>query len=406
MTSTPVRIARALAFLALNPWLGIVAQVAVLTGMSLALGLSFTVVGGLVLATVTFGVARLFGMAQRRHLRFATDEDIGPPQPWRRGTGFWGNLSAPLRSIAAWKAFLFWIVEPILAVLTFSLVFALLSAGVVGLTLPLYAHRLHGVGDDIPAFGLGMACIGGAAALLTALAGSLLAMEAHLALARALLGPSRTQELQTKVSTLGTARDAALDAAEAERRRIERDLHDGTQQRLVALAMDLGRAKEKFATDPDGARALVDDAHREVKVTMAELRSLTRGLRPSVLEDRGLDAALSALAARSPVPVDIDVELPHRPPPAVESAAYFVVAEALTNIARHAQAAHAAVRIGYDGADLVVEVGDDGVGNARRVPGGGLDGLSERLAAFEGSLVVVSPEGGPTLLRVELPCGS
>lgn len=219
-----------------------------------------------------------------------------------------------------------------------------------------------------------------------------------------MLGPDPTEALRARVTNLDTARAAALEAAEIERRRIERDLHDGTQQRLVALAMDLGMAKEKLDSDPEAANRLVVDAHRDVKETMAELRSLTRGLRPSVLEDRGLDAALSAVAARCPFPVDIAVDLDQRPPAVVESAAYFAASEALTNVTKHADASRAMVRIARDGNLLVVEVSDDGTGQARVVPGGGLAGLAERLGGFEGRLRIDSPVGGPTVIRAEVPC--
>jgi signal transduction histidine kinase len=198
----------------------------------------------------------------------------------------------------------------------------------------------------------------------------------------------------------------AVDVAAAERRRIERDLHDGAQQRLVALAMDLGMAREKFAGDPQAARTLLDEAHDEAKRALAELRNLARGIHPAVLTDRGLDAAVSALAARSPVPVEVDIDLHDRPPGAIESTAYFVVAEALANVAKHAAATHAQVRITKEGGRLVVEVRDDGVGGADPAGGSGLTGLADRVASIDGRLTVASPQGGPTVVRTELPCGS
>jgi signal transduction histidine kinase len=193
--------------------------------------------------------------------------------------------------------------------------------------------------------------------------------------------------------------------AATERRRIERDLHDGAQQRLVALAMDLGMAREKLASQPEAARALIDEAHDGAKRALAELRNLARGIHPAVLTDRGLDAAISALAARSPVPVEVDVQLHGRPPAAVESTAYFVVAEALANVAKHAAATHAEVRVIRKDEWLLVEVCDDSVGGADPA-GGGLAGLADRVAAVDGRLAVASPQGGPTVVRAELPCGS
>jgi signal transduction histidine kinase len=227
---------------------------------------------------------------------------------------------------------------------------------------------------------------------------------AHGAVALALLGPSQNQ-LQARVEALQASRDRAVDSAEAERRRIERDLHDGAQQRLVALAMDLGMARAKLETDPAAATALVGEAHEEAKRALAELRDLARGIHPAVLADRGLDAAISALAARSPVPVGVDVATGRLPDP-VESAAYFVVAEALTNAAKHARAAEIGVRITRHRDLLIVEVIDDGVGGADPDAGSGLRGLADRVAAVDGTLTVTSPPGGPTVIRAELPCGS
>jgi signal transduction histidine kinase len=169
--------------------------------------------------------------------------------------------------------------------------------------------------------------------------------------------------------------------------------------------MDLGMARAKLETDPAAATALVGEAHEEAKRALAELRDLARGIHPAVLADRGLDAAISALAARSPVPVGVDVATGRLPDP-VESAAYFVVAEALTNAAKHARAAEISVRISRHRDLLIVEVIDDGAGGADPARGSGLRGLADRVAAVDGQLTVTSPPGGPTVIRAELPCGS
>src|SRR5690606_34683118 len=191
--------------------------------------------------------------------------------------------------------------------------------------------------------------------------------------ARHLLAPRPADELGARVTQLETSRAAAVDSAETERRRIERDLHDGAQQRLVALAMDLGAARERLeAEDPEAGRRLVADAHEEAKAALREIRDLVRGIHPVILEDRGLDAALSAVVARSPVPVALNVDVASRPSPAVESAAYFVVTEALTNVARHAAATSATVAIERAGDRLVIEVRDDGIGGADPARGTGL----------------------------------
>lgn len=224
----------------------------------------------------------------------------------------------------------------------------------------------------------------------------------HAFTVRSLLG-TRTAQV---VGELTRQRQVAVDAAVAERRRIERDLHDGAQQRLTAVAIDLGRARAKLDSDPDAARELVEQAHEDAKSALAELRNLARGIHPAILTDRGLDAALSALAAKSSVPVEIVVRLAERPSVAIESTAYFVVAEAIANASKHAAATHIRVDIHRAARTLVVEVADDGVGGAQLAPGGGLEGLTTRVAAVGGSLSVSSPAGGPTRVRAELPCAS
>jgi signal transduction histidine kinase len=229
---------------------------------------------------------------------------------------------------------------------------------------------------------------------------------AHARLGRALLAPGRRRRLQERVTELAETRAAAADAQTEELRRIERDLHDGAQARLVALAIDLGLAKEKLESDPETARALVDSAHVEAKDALRELRELVRGVHPAVLEDRGLDGALSGLVARSPIPVRLQVDVPDRLPPAVETAAYFVVAEALANIAKHSQASQGTVRLVREEDRLLIDVSDDGVGGAAPSPGSGLSGLVGRIRALDGELQVVSPAGGPTTLHAKLPCAS
>ena len=406
MVDTARQIARALSFLAVNFFAGVVMLVFVTVTLSLALSLAVTVVGGLFFAFVKVSGARRAGLLQMAHLELATGRPIPRPEPPPARSGVWNVMTGPLVDVVSWRAVGFWWLEAFLSILTTTIVFSLISAGLVGLTLPLYALFIGGVGGDANLIGQSWFVVGGALALTAGLAGSLLALQIHHALARALLGRPRTAELEGRVTDLDAAQASALQAAEHERRRIERDLHDGTQQRLVALAMDLGMAKEKLDSDPDAARQLVAEAHDEIKETMAELRNFTRGLRPSVLEDRGLDAALSAVAARCPFPVDIAVELDRRLPATVESTAYFLVSEALTNVTRHAGATRAGVHISCHGPLLEVQISDDGRGGARLVSGGGLDGLAGRLAGFEGRLAVHSPVGGPTVIRGELPCGS
>jgi signal transduction histidine kinase len=225
-------------------------------------------------------------------------------------------------------------------------------------------------------------------------------------LARRLLGPPRRLVLEQRVETLTASRAGAIDSADAERRRIERDLHDGTQQRLTALAMNLGMAKESFDPD-DPAAKVIAAAHEDAKQTLAELRSFVRGLHPAVLHDRGLDAALSGLASRSPVPVRLQVSIDRRPSATVESVAYFVVSEALTNVTKHAAATAVEVTAERVREMLVVTIVDNGRGGAiDDGTGTGLRGLRQRVAAVDGRLHIDSPPAGGTTITAELPCES
>ena len=225
----------------------------------------------------------------------------------------------------------------------------------------------------------------------------------HAVFARALLGTSQ-EDLESRVDVLSSSRSRVLDSAAQERRRIERDLHDGVQQHLTALAMDLGMAREKLESDPAAGRALVDRAHEEAKSTLAELRQLVRGISPAILADRGLDAAVSALAARCPVPVVVDVQLSRRPPDVVETTAYFVIAESLTNIAKHSQATSARVTVWEKQDRIIIEVWDNGQGDADVKGGTGLSGLADRVSGVDGQFRIDSPHNGPTSVRAELPC--
>ena len=241
---------------------------------------------------------------------------------------------------------------------------------------------------------------------------------AHAVLGRVLLGPRGRDGLEERVEVLTESRSKAVEAAIVERRRIERDLHDGAQQRLVSLAMTLGMARQRLERDSNRSRdaeseragELVAEAHEEAKRALAEIRDLIRGIHPAVLTDRGLAAAISALAGRSPVPTSVEVDLTERPPEAAEITAYFVIAEALANVAKHSKASKARVSVRRTKGDrsgsplLVVEVEDDGVGGADPA-GTGLAGLAARTAALDGRLTVDSPTGGPTRVRAELPWG-
>ncbi|MER5637335.1 histidine kinase [Kitasatospora sp. NPDC002227] len=219
-----------------------------------------------------------------------------------------------------------------------------------------------------------------------------------------LLGPNRAEVLARRVEDLAESRAGVVDAADAERRRIERDLHDGAQQRLVSLAMNLGLARRTLKDVPPEAMQVIVEAHEEAQAAIVELRDLVRGLHPVVLEDRGLDAALSGIAARSPVPVRLTAELPERLAPTIEAVAYFTVSEALANVAKHAKASRVELSLRQHQGRLRIVLTDDGVGGADPTRGTGLVGLRKRAASVDGTLAISSPLGGPTIITVELPC--
>ncbi|WUI03759.1 sensor domain-containing protein [Spirillospora sp. NBC_00431] len=229
-------------------------------------------------------------------------------------------------------------------------------------------------------------------------------------LAELLLSPTRRRSLAERVEELTETRAEALEAHGAELRRIERDLHDGTQAQLVAAALRLGLADRRFAADPDAARELFLEAREGVEEALTQLRTVIRGIYPPILSDRGLAGALRALAAAGPIPIELDIDAADetygRAPAAVEAAAYFVVAEALTNIARHSGARHGWVTVRREPARLTITVRDDGKGGADAGRGSGLAGIRRRVAALDGVTRIDSPDGGGTTLEVDLPCGS
>ncbi|THE07001.1 sensor histidine kinase [Microbacterium oleivorans] len=230
-------------------------------------------------------------------------------------------------------------------------------------------------------------------------------------LTRSILVPSREAVLAEAARTAGAQRAGAVRASEVERTRIERDLHDGVQPRLVSVGMTLGMAQQKIDSDPVAAKALIDEAHTSTKAAITELRQLARGIHASVLDDRGLDAALSALAARSHVPVALDIRLDERCSATSEAAVYFVIAESLTNAAKHARATEVRVVVrsrgdAASGRLIWGRVEDNGIGGARVLPGGGLDGIMNRVLAAGGTATLDSPVGGPTALEVTVPCAS
>ncbi|WP_127508441.1 sensor histidine kinase [Actinoplanes solisilvae] len=226
----------------------------------------------------------------------------------------------------------------------------------------------------------------------------------HYRFARLLLAPTRAAELRLRVAHLTVTRADAIDAQAAELRRIERDLHDGAQARMVSVGMTIGMAERLVHCDPDGALKLLAEARTTSTDALAELRHLVRGIHPPVLAERGLEGAVQALAMSLPVPTDVSSDLAGRLDTPLESAVYFAVAEALANMGRHSQASTAWVTIGHTSGLLTVQVGDDGIGGADTARGTGLQGVERRLNAFDGTMAISSPPGGPTVMTMELPC--
>ena len=403
----------ALTHVMLDPLVGTVTFTVSVVLVALGLALLITLPLALPFLWALFVTSRAMAAVERSRVAALLGEPIADPVPPLRSRSPWGRFVERARSGARWRELAYNLLALPRGFLTY-LVTAIAWCGSVALLfLPLYVSSLPGGTAKFYLFEVSqgpaawLATLVGLIGLLGAAPWATRAMaRLDVACARWLLAPRRDDVLDEQVSRLETSRAAAVDSAEAERRRIERDLHDGAQQRLVALAMGLGTARERLDADPEGGRQLVAEAHEEAKAALKEIRDLVRGIHPVILEDRGLDAALSAVVARSPVPVTLKVEVPDRPPPTVESTAYFVVAEALTNVARHSHATRAAVNIARAGDRLVVEVHDDGVGGAAPAPGSGLQGLLDRVTALGGSMHVVSPAGGPTTLLVDVPCAS
>ncbi len=226
----------------------------------------------------------------------------------------------------------------------------------------------------------------------------------YLTFASFVLMRSDTEVMAQRIGELSSSRAETVDSQAAEIRRIERDLHDGAQARLVALSMNLGLAEQMMEKDPALSLELITDSRQSASVALADLRALVRGIHPPVLADRGLVGGLQALALAAPLAVDVDVVLVGRAPAPVESAVYFAVAEALTNAAKHSSARAAWIWLRHHDERLSVSVGDSGIGGAVSIPGGGLHGIEKRLAAFDGTVTVASPLGGPTIISMELPC--
>ena len=349
------------------------------------------------------------------------DRTPAPSTHRRPGTrGLWAWFATRFREAGTWRELGYAVLFALgLAWLDFAVAALVLCAGYL-IALPLVLRLIPA--RNLPLEALWFEVSDAAAAWPAVVAGLvLLPVTLYLvaayaagraALTRSMLAARPDEALRTEMIELTRSRARILEAADTQRRRIERDLHDGAQQRLTGLIMTLGLARMELATVPEAAgggdqaaRELVDRAHRDANQALTELRDLVHGIHPQVLTDRGLAPALDDLAERCPVPVDVTVP-PDRLPAAVEAAAWFIVAEALTNVARHSGAAYAEVVVTRTGDDLVVEVRDDGAGGADASRGTGLLGLADRVAVLDGRIMLSSPPGGPTTLRAELPCAS
>jgi signal transduction histidine kinase len=384
----------------------------VVTAFSALATVGCTIVAIPLVAWLTLVCVRPIGMFER--WRLWTTLRVWIPDPYSPYTGtLWERFRQRLLSDAAWKELGYAVVLFPLATVGAAATVTVWAVALTLATLPLYIRLLPdgvahaGTFDIHPGIGLVLATLAGVALLFVApwICRGWAALDVFVA--RNLLGRGVTAELEERVDVLETSRSWAFEVAEAERRRIERDLHDGAQQRLVALALELGMAREKLDSDPARARELIDKAHGDAKAAIAELRDLARGIHPPDLGETGLPGAIPVLAGRGPVPVAVEVSVPERPVPSIEGIAYFVVSESLANITKHARATRASVRIVQQGHWLVVEVADDGVGGAGTDgSGSGLRGLGDRVAAVDGRFTVSSPDGGPTIIRAELPCVS
>jgi signal transduction histidine kinase len=358
-----------IAHLLANLATSLVGFVYIVTVLFLGAGLTVTVIGLPVLAFGLLG-ARQLGKFERMRARALLGVRVEEPSPlpFRGRGGFFGWLWMGLKDPVGWRTVLYELMRLPWSIVTFTV--TLTSLFVLWPVLPFLARGLA---------------------------------NADRAMVRALLSPS--DELEKRIAELESDRGVVVDTAAADLRRIERDLHDGAQARLVNLAMGLGLAKEKLLEGQadETVAAMVDEAHGEVKLALQELRDLARGIHPAVLTDRGLDAALSSVGARCTVPVKVTADLPARPAAAIEGIAYFTVSELLQNVSKHSGARSASVDVWRSDDRLLIQVRDDGGGGASLDGGTGMSGLADRLGAVDGLFVIDSPVGGPTTITAELP---
>ena len=392
------------------------------TGFTVSASIIGTVIG-LLLITVALRVSRRLGSLHRRLLKRFLGHQVEAPLRFQPGSGLLGRLDRRLRDRAAWRGVWYSLIKlPVAAVQLYAIVLTVF--GLVDVSYPvdwiLFRHHsggnlspmaavvpvpfggqleIHSFLGTYPAAIAGAACVVAAAWLARGI------NAADRSLIRSLLGPSSMAE---RVSELERTRTLAVEDSAAALRRVERDLHDGAQMRLAALAMNLGMAREKLGEDdeqPEGAtvRELIDAAHRNAVDALADLRDLARGIHPPVL-DSGLASALATLAASSAIPASVTADIDPRPAPAIETIAYFCAAELIANATKHSYANQIKIKINTERTGMLrLEVSDDGIGGADTARGSGLAGLAQRVSTVDGRIDMVSPAGGPTTVTIELP---
>ncbi len=387
----------ALGYLAVGALWAVVMFIVGVAVISVTFGLVFVVVG-LVLILPAFALIEAMTDVERRRASWMGEPIDRRSQPSTvpvsPGRSWFRRVSAALADPERWRQVAFVCAQLIAA----PLLFAVAVAPWIALLTLFFATVFDLASLDLFAVIIGVAVAGVAPRITTAVAGFQRAFVAWF------LGPDPTSELQERVDELSDQRALILEAVGAERRRIERDLHDGVQQQLVALGIDIGRARQRVDDDPDAARVLLDDALTKVRSAVGELRVIGRGLHPAVLDDRGLDAALSSIVASASIPISVDVTLAGDVADDVAATAYYVVNEAVANIQKHARARTASVVVdGADGGHVAITVRDDGRGGADPGHGTGLAGIRARVEGLDGELRIESPRGGPTTLVAVLP---
>jgi signal transduction histidine kinase len=409
LTTPPVALACAVPLGLLGlPWLFLLSRGTGLARLPLGVLVFLLLLGGVLLAGFGPLLAVPLGGLERARLRLVDSRPVAAGHRTPPARDPWSWFRTRYTEPATWLALGYAALLATVALALSGAALALLLLIGVLIAAPLLVASGEGavsigvtqvatVGEALPYTLLGLVLLVVVPYPMALLAGT------HGLLARALLAGGTHARLRTELVEVSRSRARLVDAFEAERRRIERDLHDGAQQRLVSLTLQLGLARVEMPADSPGAAA-VANAHEQAKVFMMELRELIRNIHPKVLTDRGLPAAVRDLADQSAVPVTVDAELPGRLPNTVEATAYFVVAEALTNIAKHSGGTAARVWVRQRDDLLTLEVRDDGRGGADPGRGTGLTGLADRVAVIDGRMLLSSPPGGPTLLRVELPC--